>query len=161
MICTGGPLVQWPRTIVTLKLLQPHCICACSSSATCLASSEQLVLKKAFHNQNNCPFAFIDFPNYLMFSMASHQQQAYPHIPFGIGAGGVYNGVGPPSLSVPQAGGRFQPMVFLFGRHTAHCSHSHQTCHGPLDFNMVAERELREIIAWAAQSLPLQCDHHL
>ena len=44
------------------------------------------------------------FPNNLMFIMASNQQQSL----FGIGAGGVYNGGGPPNLSGPQVGGPFQ-----------------------------------------------------
>ena len=43
--------------------------------------------------------------------MASNNQ-----FPFGSGAGGVYNGGGQPSVSGPQAGGRFQPMGFHFGQ---------------------------------------------
>ena len=42
--------------------------------------------------------------------MASNQ------LPFGIGAGGVYNGGGQPNISGPQAGSRFQPMGFHFGQ---------------------------------------------
>ena len=46
-----------------------------------------------------------------MFIMASNNQ-----LPFGIGAGGVFNGGRQPSISGPQAGGRFQPMGFQFGQ---------------------------------------------
>ena len=45
-----------------------------------------------------------------MFSMASNYQ-----FPFGIGAGGVFNGGGQP-VSGPQAGGRLRPMGFHFGQ---------------------------------------------
>ena len=38
--------------------------------------------------------------------------------------------------------------------------HKHQPFQEPLDFNMEAERELREIIALAPESVPVQCDHH-
>ena len=39
--------------------------------------------------------------------------------------------------------------------------HKHRPCQGPLDFNMVAERELKKIIAWAVEEVPVHCDHLL
>ena len=79
--------------------------------------------------------------------MASNQ------FPFGIGAGGVFNGGNPANNSQPLAN-RFQPMGFHFGS-KAHCSQESRTCQELLDFNMVAERELREIIAWDAWGVPI------
>ena len=38
---------------------------------------------------------------------------------------------------------------------------NHRPCQGLLDFNMVAERELTEIIAWAVEDVPVHCDHLL
>ena len=48
----------------------------------------------------------------------------------------------------------FSQWVFSLGN-KAHSSQEFRTCRELLDFNMVAERELREIIAWDAWGVPI------
>ena len=48
----------------------------------------------------------------------------------------------------------FSQWVFILGS-KAHSSQEFRTCRELLDFNMVAERELREIIAWDIWDVPI------
>ena len=108
-------------------------------------------LNFAFHEQNRCPSPVIELPT-ILFSV---------WLPINF-----LSALVPADCTTEADSQIFQARrqevgssLWDFTLDKLH-SHSHQPCQGPLDFNMIAERELREIIAWAAQSVPAQRDHH-
>ena len=80
--------------------------------------------------------------------MASNQ------LPFGIGAGNVYNGGGPPNLSSPQAE-RFQPMGFNFGQTQNPMQPQSPDVSGAAGFQHVTRREAHQLL-YALTRLSLQ-----
>ena len=133
-----------------------HMWCKCYVSLTL---SDQLWIC-AFHEQTICQCPFIGFSNILLpawHPISTKRTHGFllALVPVEVAAECRRFRAHRPELQ--HCNVRLWVITFNLG-FKAHCNHNHRTCQGPLDFNMVAERKLREISAWAAQIVPAHCD---